>query len=525
MDLNYVLVWIVGVSCLVTIVQGMRNPAQRKASAWSMWVLLADGALYLLAPALAGYLALALWLIFGGIPGLASRYLQRLYSRNQYGRALSVLRVLRLFRPGPDWPQTIGLVQALDLVQRGQLAAGLELVRQNFPAESAQGHEAVLQLYHRAADWTGMLNWIRSLPASVPASEPAIAFYYTRALGESGDLDGMVQSFQRFRGVLRADPALLLSGTMILFSFTGQPQAAERAIERMGKGLPYGSAEFWRGTAEITAGREPEGRARLERLLQTDGLVNQLLARQHLALPRAAGRLSPESGQFLSRLEQEFEQSLRQEERSAPGRPYVTYVLLGLNLAMFALELALARGGEDIDALYKLGLFLPAAVASGGEWWRLVASMFLHYGWLHLGMNMLALYRLGPYIEEILGRVRYLVLYLAAGLGAGLIILWLTMAGLLEEGLYAGASGCILGLVGAEAAILLRSWSKNRVGPAANSLVTLGVIIAVQFVFDMVTPQIGMIAHVAGLIIGFAVASIFVFVAPRNRNEEKVRAV
>src|SRR5690349_10443991 len=101
--------------------------------------------------------------------------------------------------------------------------------------------------------------------------------------------------------------------------------------------------------------------------------------------------------------------------RSLPmAQPYVTYALMAINLAVFVIDLGtgatISNGQGD---LWERGvLFAPAIVA--GEWWRLVTSGFLHYGIIHLAMNMFVLWRIGPQIEKLLGHVQYLALYIAA---------------------------------------------------------------------------------------------------------------
>ena len=68
------------------------------------------------------------------------------------------------------------------------------------------------------------------------------------------------------------------------------------------------------------------------------------------------------------------------------------------------------------------GALIPALVA-GGEWWRLLSSMFLHSGFIHLALNMISLYFLGSFVEEAFGRSRYLALYLLGGIAGGLAYL------------------------------------------------------------------------------------------------------
>ena len=133
--------------------------------------------------------------------------------------------------------------------------------------------------------------------------------------------------------------------------------------------------------------------------------------------------------------------------------PYVTFTLIGINVALFVLELA--TGGQLNGTgswIYEKGVLVSTAVDSSGqvvgvaegEWWRLITAAFLHYGLIHLGMNMLVLWFIGPPLEEYFGHGRYLLVYLVSGLaGSAGALIWSPNA------LTVGASGAIWGIMGA----------------------------------------------------------------------------
>ena len=87
---------------------------------------------------------------------------------------------------------------------------------------------------------------------------------------------------------------------------------------------------------------------------------------------------------------------------------------------------------------------LAGPLVAHGDWWRLFTAAFLHYGPLHLGMNMLALFLIGSVVEQALGHLRFLALYLAAGLAGSAGALLLT-----PNAPTVGASGAIFGVLGA----------------------------------------------------------------------------
>ncbi|MGH2415778.1 MAG: rhomboid family intramembrane serine protease [Microcystaceae cyanobacterium] len=185
---------------------------------------------------------------------------------------------------------------------------------------------------------------------------------------------------------------------------------------------------------------------------------------------------------------------------------YVTYGLIGVNLLMFALEIN-SGGSENIKNLYALGALDPQAVLSG-QWWRLLNANFLHFGWVHLLMNMLGLYFLGRFVEFALGSVRYLIAYLISGIGSMLLFTLLAMKLGYTEQILVGASAAIMGLIGVISAILIRDWYQQKSLIAAQRLQTLLFIISIQFIFDWTTPQVSFLSHVLGLFIGL-ITSIF----------------
>ena len=88
-----------------------------------------------------------------------------------------------------------------------------------------------------------------------------------------------------------------------------------------------------------------------------------------------------------------------------------------------------------------------------GQVWRLVTSDYLHWSMTHIFMNMLGLYFLGRPLEQLWGSRRFFAVYTAAGLIGSLFYMVLSMTGVLQSGIAAGASGCVLGLLGAAAVL------------------------------------------------------------------------
>lgn len=197
-------------------------------------------------------------------------------------------------------------------------------------------------------------------------------------------------------------------------------------------------------------------------------------------------------------------ETARSQLRNAPA----VLVLILLNAAIFLFEISVGDS-NDPEVLHRIGALEPYAVVVQGEYWRLFTALFLHGGLAHLGFNLFALYVLGPPLERSIGTMRFVVCYLISGLASGAGVVGLTLIGLVRPAQLVGASGCIMGVVGALAGFLTR----HRHAPHAKQrLANIMMIVAIQVAFDLSTPQVSMSAHLCGLVAGFFLGLIL---APR----------
>jgi membrane associated rhomboid family serine protease len=195
----------------------------------------------------------------------------------------------------------------------------------------------------------------------------------------------------------------------------------------------------------------------------------------------------------------------RSQLRSAPA----VLVLILLNAVAFLFEISVGDL-NDPETLHRVGALDPYAVVAHGEYWRLFSALFLHGGFTHLLFNVFALYVLGPPLERAIGTVRFAVCYLISGLASSAGVVGLMELGFVQVAELVGASGCIMGIVGAWAGFLLR----HRHAPQAKQrLGNVVMIIVIQVAFDLSTPQVSMAAHLCGLVAGFFLGLLL---APRR---------
>jgi membrane associated rhomboid family serine protease len=203
----------------------------------------------------------------------------------------------------------------------------------------------------------------------------------------------------------------------------------------------------------------------------------------------------------------------------------VTTALIAINVAVYLAELAFGgsfdgtgnwifnHGALFANGVYTQGSIAPlpigqtaagyhAAGVAHGEWWRLMTAAFLHLGPLHLGINMYSLYWVGSLLEQVIGRWRFLLLYLVSGLAGSAGALLLT-----PSAATVGASGAIFGVLGA--LFVLERQRHIATGGRIAGLIVINLIFTFAFSGFAFGGSVGGVTislggHVGGLIGGVA---------------------
>ena len=222
------------------------------------------------------------------------------------------------------------------------------------------------------------------------------------------------------------------------------------------------------------------------------------------------------------------------ERRIRQSTPWATITLILVNLAMYVGELQRKSfqatmamvgdktSGPDGSLLFHSVPFPPAGFhnvgVTNGEWYRLFTANFIHaippgstFGFVHILFNMVALWQLGPVLEYVLGRVRFVALYVISGLGSSVFCYLLAPH---QESF--GASGAVFGLVAAYF-VLSRKQSGSAQLPGGSPML---ICYLVWFVLSMrFTSWQG---HLGGLVTGLAVAAVLAY-APRAANQVRIQ--
>jgi membrane associated rhomboid family serine protease len=181
----------------------------------------------------------------------------------------------------------------------------------------------------------------------------------------------------------------------------------------------------------------------------------------------------------------------------------VTISLIAINTLVFAFiawqqqSFSLNTAADVVAILHAGANFNPLVM--DGEYWRLVSNMFLHFGFIHLAVNMYGLWQLGELLEPGIGSGRYAILYFICGLSAGIASLFFNVLVI-----SAGASGAIFGLYGFLLGAQIISFYKDK-QRLKQVLMSFGIFVAINALIARGV-SVDMAGHVGGAVAGFIIA-------------------
>ena len=506
MDFDTILFWFVMLSCLSALLRTLTN---LRLLGWD-WVLV-----YLTVLAVTGaggwwnsppaiYAGGILWGVTVLVPALLARFYLRWVLQQRYGPARKLAKLAGWLHPMGGWRRQTTVLRALELAQEGKVEAGLQMLETCQQTKGSLAQMARSHFYRLSQRWEEFIAWQEA--EGDLDRDPQLIPLALRARGEVGDLAGLLNLYALHeQRIARLEPAPQRHFCrMVLFAFCGRRQAVEGLFAGPLEIVPAAVRELWLATADFAAGRTEEARRALLKLLPDADAITRRAMEWRLGRPPPVAQpfLATGAGQVLERAEREHEQ-----EETFGARPSLfgksaraCQVFIALNLAVFLAE-TIAGGSTNLALLVRAGALVPKSMHPS-DWWRLVTANFLHYGPLHLAMNMVGLWILGPFVEFTVGRRRFVLVYLISGIGAmGTVFLLHKAVG--RDEILVGASACVMGLVGSMGAIMLRGWRRHNARIASRRLVSVLAIVGLQTLFDWIVPQVSMAAHLSGSVIGF----------------------
>lgn len=183
------------------------------------------------------------------------------------------------------------------------------------------------------------------------------------------------------------------------------------------------------------------------------------------------------------------------------SRQKMNLIIVAANIAVFVV-LSILGDTENTQFMLEHGAdFAP--LVRDGEYYRLVTSMFLHFGIDHIFNNMLVLIFLGDMLEQCVGKLRYLLIYLGGGIIGNIVSVWFAFRSG-DFAVSAGASGAVFAVIGALIWLVLRN--RGRLGEySGRRLILMAVLSVLQ---GVTAGGVDNCAHIGGLVSGFVLALV-----------------
>lgn len=527
MSLNYFLIWVICLSCTVSLgrlIFFAINPSRGWIIVYAFILIITLSLVYVI-PTKAGLIGGALWGLFLILPTKGLAQVNQLRNQKRYREAYQIAAYMRWLHPADGVLEEPKFLQALSLAQQGRLEEAKMLLNSFKSLSLELNCQAEVLMYSMQAKWQDCLDVIQErLPYKLIFQNKSLTIYYLRALGETGNLNDLIQGVGlcENRWEKGGNWETLYFLQMMALAFAGKKAEVKQLFNTFLSSYPASVERFWFLTAVMAHHDGELVREEFTHLKQNqDWILSQEIDWRLANPPNHQQQLSYLSRQIMANIEKQLaEDRLESQLVAFDSKPaYLTYVLIGVNLIMFAV--ALDQGGSrNVQTLSQMGALIPQFVLLG-DWWRLITGNFLHFGWVHLATNMLGLSFLGPFVEANLGKRSYLFLYLTSGIVTMGILTILAVKTGQEQQIFVGASAAIMGLFGCVCAIFVKIYQKGQYDFALRKLRLIILVLGVQFIFDWVTPQVSFVSHLSGLIIGFLLGLILLSTRDKSSNAIK----
>ena len=519
--------WIVALNNLVVLVFTARRSYREQGGYMGLlaanlvlagWLLLSDNVM-----SAWSFVSIGAFVFMVVLPPFIDRAARRAVLAERMDLAVRLTALRELLQPGAKVGRIRKALEPMRRVRRGEAEKVLQEIgedlekRDGIERKALQIHFLSVLLYDRR--WREAVEYFEdNLPPEVMAFHPPLASGMVRAYGETGDIEKM----SAVMGLLEDSPGVsdsaaseILDQARIMFlAFCGRYGELDELLKpRSGfaQTTDQGTRYAWLGIGAKMNNKKEEARSLLNKAL--DKLKGRSVRKELTRhLEELDGFEAPSESLGLEIVVQQAEKVLdrAQLKASLPRvrggnilkiAPVTVCLILVCVLVWIGMEL-IGEGSGDPATLILWGANMKEAVR-GGQYYRLVSSVFLHAHWVHLALNMFVLVILGRMAEQILGRSLYVVVFIVAGaVGSA------ASFALGEAPLSVGSSGAIFGILGAMVTAL--GAGKGRWPDAwRKSLITIFLILGgLSLLPGLHMKVIDNWAHIGGLVGGAVLGGV-----------------
>ncbi len=503
MDLNDLFITLVLVNCVWLLAM---QPAR-------VWMIKTTAVLALLGgtwwwwPDRTGWYTVGPWAVLILVPMWLQHWSYQLMQQRKLGLARWTSAVFAVLQPTASARRLQRMVQVLNHLQRGEIATGRQLAEQSGFHDSGLRNLCLVTEAQLSGDWPAFEHQLDSLPHQ-GLTDPSLIAGKIQALAERGAWEELHRA-SLLISQSHFSPEQNAALSLRVFALLGDLNTIQNLFLCNGHLIARETREFWLAVAEQASGDTGRAQQRLTQLLPRSSLALRPMIERRLALPA----VSPSDDAVRNRGLQELisvrsiiDHDAHYAVLSGRGRRWPVITLL-LSLAIIAMYVREIPGGsEDVDNLVRLGALELPLEGAALKWkalaQRVLASGFLHFGPIHLSLNLLGLLFLGRMFERASGPFWMLVHYLACVMVSGCLLPWLTFLAEHETAVFAGASGGIMGLLGGLWGVLLVGRLSEGTPLVRGQFRSACSFIVLQSVCDMLTPKVSMTCHLLGLLTG-----------------------
>ncbi len=555
MSLNWLLIWTVATGCGMTLSNLLRFRIYQLARILPSLITL--GTLlfaYNTNRDSAGFYAGGVWFLLVLLPGLATQIAKSRLSSHRYFSAWVFACLARIFHPFNESRDQPDLIKALWLLHSREDQSALRLLESISHHHTATAKSAFVILTRLTNRWDNFLKQIHR--AKFPQkllTDPLLSNIYLQALGETGNTELLVKNFQKqMSRQRRGNSALILNiSRMKLAAFCGRLDIVAHLVDGPLGFFDKDTKQFWLATAMQASGRIEDANESFQKLLSSKDRQIAIAAEQRVAHPvRFIQQAPPESNEIMNMIESDLEHESQFALISSPSsrRHFATWGLVATLVGFFIYEMVsggvgkvvmestslsviekvvlLFRNTVNETNLIRIGALVLPTDMYPGLTRRVFFSAFLHFGVLHLMMNVGGLIILGQRLEDAWGPVWMGLAYLLCAI-CSIFLLTVLPLGATETSpiVLVGASGGVMGLLGCLFGYLGWGQMQKRNHLVAGEFKLLLFIVAFQMVFDQMTPNVSSECHIMGLLIGTACGLLTGVVKSRRLTNKKTPPV